>query len=44
MKFWADENFRGDILRGILTIYPNLDIIRVQDTPLIQMKDPNLLE
>ena len=44
MKFWADENFRGDILRGILTIYPNLDIIRVQDTSLIQIKDPDLLE
>jgi predicted nuclease of predicted toxin-antitoxin system len=44
MKFWADENFRGDILRGILNIYPNLDIIRVQDTELMSIKDPNLLE
>lgn len=44
MKFWADENFNGAILKGLLQLYPHLDIIRVQDTPLISMKDPDLLE
>ena len=44
MKFWADENFNGVILKGLLRLYPHLDIIRVQDTPLISMKDPDLLE
>ncbi len=44
MKFWADENFHGDILRGILAAYPDLDIVRVQDTELSGADDPTLLE
>jgi hypothetical protein len=43
MKFWADENFNGRILRGILAIYPELDIIRVQDTHLMGLSDPELI-
>ena len=44
MKFWADENFNGRILKGILLAYPELVIIRVQDTELISLPDPELLE
>jgi len=44
MKFWADENFRGDILRGLLNQHPELDVIRVQDTYLMSIADPDLLE
>lgn len=44
MKFWADENFRGDILRGLLNQYPELDVVRVQDTHLMSTPDPDLLE
>jgi hypothetical protein len=44
MKFWADENFHGDILRGILAAYPELDITRVQDTELSGADDAMLLE
>ncbi|MBZ0274810.1 MAG: DUF5615 family PIN-like protein [Anaerolineae bacterium] len=43
MKFFADENFRGDILRKLLTELPELDIVRVQDTPLSGAKDEHLL-
>jgi hypothetical protein len=43
MKFWADENFNGRILKGILAVYPELDIIRVQDTPLMGLSDPELI-
>jgi hypothetical protein len=44
MKFLADENFHGDMLRGILAAFPELDIVRVQDTPLSGVDDPTLLE
>ena len=44
MKFWADENFNGDILRALLRIYPDLDVIRIQDTDLIESTDEHLLE
>ncbi len=44
MKFWADENFHGDILRGILAAYPDLDIVRIQDTELSGVDDATLLE
>jgi len=44
MKFWADENFNGHILRGLQRLYPTLDVIRVQDTHLMSIPDPDLLE
>lgn len=43
MKFWTDENFHGDILRGLLTNFPDLDIVRVQDTVLSGARDEKLL-
>ena len=44
MKFLADENFHGDMLRGILAAFPDLDIVRVQDTHLSGAPDDKLLE
>lgn len=44
MKFLADENFQGDMLRGILAAFPELDIVRVQDTAFSGAKDEILLE
>ncbi len=44
MRLLADENFHGDVLRGLLRVEPQLDIVRVQDTPLYQAPDPVVLE
>jgi len=30
-RLLADENFNGDIVRGLLLRQPDLDIVRVQD-------------
>lgn len=43
MRFLADENFNNDILRAILRAYPDLDIVRVQDTAFAGADDPTLL-
>ena len=40
----ADENFNNDIVRGLLRIKPNLDIVRVQDVGLFSADDPTVLE
>jgi hypothetical protein len=44
VRLLADENFHGDILRGLLRAEPKLDILRVQDTALYQATDPVVLE
>ncbi len=44
MKFFSDENFHGDMLRGLLAASPDLDIVRVQDTPFGGAQDERLLE
>ena len=44
IRLLADENFHGDVLRGLLRVEPQLDIVRVQDTPLYQATDPVVLE
>jgi Domain of unknown function (DUF5615) len=44
MRFAADENFNGRILKGLLTRIPDLDIVRVQDTTMYQATDPELLK
>jgi predicted nuclease of predicted toxin-antitoxin system len=44
LRLLADENFHGDILRGLLRIEPKLDILRVQDTHLYQADDAIVLE
>src|SRR5260221_578200 len=44
MRFLADENFNNDILPGLREMLPDLDIIRVQDTEILQAPDPLVLE
>lgn len=34
LRLLADENFNGDIVRGLLLQKPDLDVIRVQDVGL----------
>jgi predicted nuclease of predicted toxin-antitoxin system len=43
LKLLADENFNGDIIRGLLLRQPDLDIIRVQDVGLAGRNDPDVL-
>lgn len=43
MRFAADENFNGRLLRALKTRVPDVDIVRVQDTEMYQVSDPNLL-
>jgi hypothetical protein len=40
----ADENFNNAIVRGLLRINPDLDIVRVQDVGLSSADDPTVLE
>jgi hypothetical protein len=40
----ADENFNGDIVRGLLRRNPTLDIVRVQDVGLSGADDPSVLQ
>ena len=44
MKFLTDENFEGDIFRGLLRRKPDLDIVRVQDVGLLEADDPTILD
>jgi len=44
MRFAADENFDGNIFKALLRRFPDLDIVRVQDTELYQAPDPAVLE
>ena len=43
MRFAADENFDGRILAGLQARLPELDIVRVQDTGMVQSPDDRLL-
>jgi hypothetical protein len=43
LRLLADENFNGDIVRGLLLRQPDLDIVRVQDVGLIGADDPDVL-
>ena len=43
IKLVSDENFDGDILRGLLRRMPDLDLARVQDVGLAQAPDPTIL-
>jgi hypothetical protein len=43
IRFLADENFNGKILRGLRRKCPDADILRAQDTLLYQSPDPLLL-
>jgi hypothetical protein len=43
IKLASDENFDGDILRGLLRRLPGLDVVRVQDADLAGTPDPVIL-
>jgi hypothetical protein len=43
LKFLADENFNGQIVRGLLRRVPELDLIRVQDLEIAGADDPAVL-
>ena len=43
-RFLADENFNGDILRGIRLRQPNIDLLRVQDVEIAGAEDDSVLE
>jgi predicted nuclease of predicted toxin-antitoxin system len=43
IKLLTDENFDGDILRGLLRRMPELDVVHVQDVGLVETPDPKIL-
>ena len=43
LNLLTDENFNGDIVRGLLLRQPNLDLLRVQDIGLREVDDPAIL-
>lgn len=43
MRIAADENFDNDILRGLKRQFPEIDIVRVQDTEIYQAPDSTVL-
>lgn len=45
LRFLADENFNGRIVRGLLRRIPELDIVRAQDLEVLyEAADPVLLQ
>jgi hypothetical protein len=44
LRLLADENFNGRILRALRRQIPNLDVVRVQDSPLSGADDRALLQ
>jgi predicted nuclease of predicted toxin-antitoxin system len=43
LRLLSDENFNGDIVRGLLLRRPDLDLVRVQDVGLAETDDPDIL-
>lgn len=43
LRLLCDENFNGDILRGLLLRRAGLDLVRVQDAGLEGAEDPDVL-
>ena len=43
IKLASDENFDGDIVRGLLRRVPELDLVRVQDADPAGSPDPVIL-
>ena len=43
LSLLSDENFNGDIVRGLLLRHPDLDLLRVQDVGLRTVDDPAIL-
>jgi predicted nuclease of predicted toxin-antitoxin system len=43
LSLLSDENFNGDIIRGLFLRQPSLDLLRVQDVGLREADDPGIL-
>lgn len=43
LKYAADENFSGAMVRGLERLAPELDIVRVQDGEMYRADDPEML-
>ncbi len=43
LSLLSDENFNGDIVRGLFLRQPNLDLLRVQDVGLKEIDDSAIL-
>lgn len=43
LKYAADQNYTGDMLRGLERLLPELDAARVQDGEMYQADDPDVL-
>lgn len=44
LRFLADEDFNNRIVRGLLRRLPSLDVVRAQDTGLMERQDTEVLE
>jgi predicted nuclease of predicted toxin-antitoxin system len=44
LRLLSDENFNGDIVRGLFLRQPNLDLLRVQDVGLREVDDLAILD
>lgn len=44
LRLLSDENFNGDIVRGLFLRQPELDLLRVQDVGLRKADDPAILD
>lgn len=44
LRLVTDENFNGDIVRGLLRRHPELALVRVQDVGLMQTPDSDILK
>ena len=44
LRLAADDNFNGEIVRGLIRRQPDLDLVRVQDLGLLGADDPSVLE
>jgi len=43
LRFLSDENFNGDIVRGLLLRRADFNLVRVQDVGLSGLDDPAVL-
>ena len=44
LRLVSDENFNGDIVRGLFRRHPELELVRLQEVGLLQTPDPDTLE
>lgn len=44
LRYAADENFNNDIIRGLMSRQPLLDVVRIQDSEVNGADDQSVLE